>query len=93
MSSNEAETTESFVLPEDCEDDIDRLKDKVRGRAERCQIPSAGSIFDFPSVYGCDDLAAHTISNASKVGCSYWRTQKEALLTMNRSVLQIWIRS
>lgn len=71
MSSNESETTESFILPKECEDDVGGLKEKVRGRAARCPIPSPGYIFDFPSVYGCDDLAAHTIHNASNVGCSY----------------------
>ena len=71
MPSNTTETTESFILPKECEDDVGGLKERVRGRAERCPIPSVGYIIDFPSVYGCDDLAAHTVSNASKVGCSY----------------------
>ena len=71
MPSNTTETTESFILPKECEDDVGGLKERVRGRAERCPIPTAGYIIDFPSVYGCDDLAAHTVSNASKVGCSY----------------------
>ena len=71
MPSNTTETTESFILPKECKDDVGGLKERVQGRAERCPIPSAGYIIDFPSVYGCDDLAAHTVSNALKVGCSY----------------------
>ena len=71
MPSNTTEMTESFILLKECEDNISRLKERVQGQAEWCPIPSVGYIINFPSVYGCNNLAAHTVLNTLKVGCSY----------------------
>lgn len=67
MPSSDIGATESLLLPKECEKDIDGMRSRVQGRVEKCPVPSSGSILTFSPVYGCDDLASHTISNASKV--------------------------
>lgn len=58
---------ESLLIPNDCQTDIRNLRGVVPRRADKIPRPQSGFLTRIPPVYGCDMLAAHSISDASKV--------------------------
>ncbi|KAH2467818.1 hypothetical protein KXV25_003705 [Aspergillus fumigatus] len=57
---------ESLFIPDDCQTDIRNLRGVVPRRADKIPRPQSGFLTRIPPVYGCDMLAAHSISDASK---------------------------
>ncbi|KAL2826905.1 hypothetical protein BJY01DRAFT_229516 [Aspergillus pseudoustus] len=57
---------DSLFIPSDCAQDIQKLQANVTRRAKQIPRPSGGCLTKISPVYGCDDLAAHSISDALK---------------------------
>ncbi|GAA92364.1 hypothetical protein AKAW_10478 [Aspergillus luchuensis IFO 4308] len=61
-----SDMVESLSIPNDCQTDIGNLRGVVERRVDKIARPQNGSLTRIPPVYGCDMLAAHSISDASK---------------------------